>query len=189
MLILEVLALALGLTMDVLSVSIAVGLSLPDSSLRQRLRLTFHFALFHFLMPALGWLAGISIQQQIRSFDHWIAFVLLSALGIKMIKDWRSEEDVFSNDPTRGMTMVTLCIATSIDALAVGVSIALLHVDVWQVGILVGLSAALMTTIGLNFGRSIGQKMQSWARLFGGLAIIAVGVKILIDHSHIAGMV
>lgn len=180
---LEVFALALGLTLDVFSVSIAVGLSLPDSTLRQRCRLTFHFALFHFFMPVLGWLAGLTIQRQIAGFDHWVAFGLLSFVGVKMIREARYRHELFTEDPTRGVTMVVLCIATSVDALALGVSVALLNVNIWNVGILLGLFAALMSSIGLNAGAKVGYYCQPWSHWIGGLAIITVGLKILIEHT------
>lgn len=179
---LEIFALALGLTMDVFSVSVAVGLALPDSTARQRVRLAFHFGLFHFLMPVIGWLAGLAVQEQVVAFDHWIAFGLLSAVGTKMIREWRGEQESFSGDPTRGLTMVVLCIATSIDALALGISAALLHTEIVHVGILLGLSAALMTWVGFGAGARVGHRLQSKAHLIGGIAVISVGVKILIEH-------
>ena len=177
----DLLGLALGLTMDVFSVSIAVGLTLVQPSVRQRFRLTFHFALFHFFMPVLGWLAGMTIRKQIESFDHWVAFGLLTAVGVKMIWQSRGEGETFTSDPTRGITMVILCFATSVDAMALGVSTALIGVNIWQIGVLLGLSAALMTSIGMNLGSGVGQRLQKWAHIVGGIAVIGVGAKILIE--------
>ncbi len=179
---LEIFALALGLTMDVFSVSVAVGLALPESTARQRVRLAFHFGLFHFLMPVLGWLAGLTVQERLAAFDHWIAFGLLTAVGIKMISEWREERGTFSGDPTRGLTVIVLCVATSVDALALGISVALLHSEIVHMGILLGLSAALMTWVGFGAGTRFGDRLQSKAHLIGGIAVIAVGVKILIEH-------
>jgi len=178
----EVLVLTLGLTMDVFGVSIAVGLSLPNSTLGQRMRLTWHFALFHFVMPVLGWRAGISVAQLIAQFDHWVAFALLSFVGGRMIREAHHGTQEFTGDPTRGLTMIFLCFATSIDALVLGLSLALLDVAIWHVSVLIGLMAALMTSIGLNTGSRLGRRFQAWAHVVGGTAIIAIGVKIIVEH-------
>jgi putative Mn2+ efflux pump MntP len=180
----EVTVLTLGLTMDVFGVSIAVGLALPHSTFRQRTRLSWHFAVFHFLMPILGWVVGIGVARLIARFDHCAAFVLLSFVGGRMIWEAREQrERLFTKDPTRGLTLVFLCVATSIDALVLGFSLALLEVQIWHVAILLGLVAALMTFIGLNTGSTLGQRFRGWAHLIGGTAIIAVGVKIMLEHT------
>ncbi len=177
----EVITLTLGLTMDVFGVSLAVGLALPRSALRQRIRLAWHFAWFHFLMPVLGWLVGLTIARMVAQFDHWVAFGLLSFVGGHMLWEAREGPATFSKDPTRGLTMVMLCIATSIDAWALGLSLAMLKVAIWHVSVMLGLVGALMTFVGLNAGARVGQRFQRWTHLVGGLAIIAVGLKIIVE--------
>lgn len=177
----EVITLTLGLTVDVFGVSVAVGLAMPESTLRQRVRLGWHFAWFHFLMPVLGWMLGLTVARLVAQFDHWVAFGLLSFVGGHMLLEARAGSVTFSKDPTSGATMVMLCIATSIDAFALGLSLALLDVEIWHVSAILGLAAAVMTFVGLNAGARVGERFQGWACVVGGIAIIAVGVKIILE--------
>jgi len=182
--VIEIAALSLGLTLDVFSVSVGVGLTMPDATVRQRVRLGWHFAVFHFLMPVAGWLAGMRVSQLMSHLDHWVAFVLLSFVGGRMIWEERGEQtsEVFKNDPTRGLMMVVLCVATSVDAFAVGLSLALLRVHIWLISFLLGLVAGLMTLLGFQAGAKVGNRFRRYAHWIGGLAIIGVGVKILVEH-------
>ncbi len=177
---------ALGLAMDAFAVSIAAGIILPKITFRHTYRLAFHFGLFQFLMPILGWLAGNELSAYLAQWDHWIAFVFLSLIGGKMIHDGvKPEQDGFQSDPTRGMMLVTLSIATSIDALAVGVSMAFMGVSVWVPAVVIGLVAAGMSVIGLSLGRRLGKTVDQWAYVLGGCVLILIGLRIL--SSHLSG--
>ena len=129
---LTILGIALGLAMDAFAVAIAVGLSIPALTRRHVFRLAWHFALFQAMMPVIGWLAGRTVSSYIAAFDHWVAFGLLSVIGGKMIYEaGHPEQAADRGDPTRGLMLVTLSVATSIDALAVGLSLAFLDLSIW----------------------------------------------------------
>jgi putative Mn2+ efflux pump MntP len=179
-----VIGLALGLAMDAFAVAIASGMSLPAVGARHVFRLAFHFGLFQFMMPVIGWLAGRALAGWIAAFDHWIALGLLSLIGGKMLVESFQSEHERSNrgDPTRGWMLVTLSIATSIDALAVGLSLAFLGVAIWGPSAVIGVVAAAMTAIGLLLGRRLGARLGVWAERVGGAVLIAIGVRILVEH-------
>lgn len=180
----SLIGIALALAMDAFAVALAAGALLYPVSGRQQFRLGFHFGLFQALMPVLGWLAGITIQQAIRDYDHWIAFVLLGFVGGKMIYEaFKDEEERDPKDPTRGLTMVMLSVATSIDALAVGLSLAMLAIDIWLPALIIGLVAGLMTLIGMHLGGRIGSFWGQRVEIVGGLVLIGIGVKILLEHT------
>lgn len=178
----SIFAVAVALAMDALAVAIVAGLTVPRVTPRHTFRLAFHFGLFQFLMPVLGWLAGRQLAARIARFDHWAAFTLLTLVGVKMLLDARGEEKPDAADPTRGLMLVTLSVATSIDALAVGLSMALLQVDVWVPAVVIGLVAAGMTTMGIYFGARLGPRLGHWARLAGGCVLLGIGVRILLSH-------
>ncbi len=182
---LTVLGMAFGLAMDAFAVAVATGLALEQITGRHRFRLGFHFGLFQFLMPVLGWLAGRGVAEHIQAFDHWVAFGLLSFVGGKMI--WESLGSHRGHrppraDPTRGWSLVTLSVATSLDALAVGFSMATLGVSIWIPSVVIGVVAGAMTTVGLSFGRRLGAGWGRFAEVAGGLVLLAIGVKILLSH-------
>jgi manganese efflux pump family protein len=173
-----ILGVAVGLAMDAFAVSIAAGMILADITPRHVFRLAFHFGLFQFLMPIAGWALGRQTASWLAGCDHWVAFGLLAAVAGKMLFDaWRHrEQEHAAADPTRGMTMVSLSLATSLDAFAVGVSIALLRVPIFFASVVIGLVAASFTIVGIHFGNRIGARWERYAELFGGgvLALIAV---------------
>jgi putative Mn2+ efflux pump MntP len=175
---------ALGLAMDAFAVAIGVGLTLKKVSPRQTFRLAWHFGLFQAFMPVIGWLAGLTIERWISAFDHWIAFGLLAAVGGKMIYEaiWGDEEKRQTADPTRGMSLVVLSVATSIDALAVGLSLAFLGEDIWYPAVVIGLVAGALTTVGLQLGQRFGHVLGRRMEIVGGLILIGIGAKILIEH-------
>ena len=181
---LTLIGIAVGLAMDAFAVSIAVGLTLKQVSLRQTFRLSYHFGLFQALMPIAGWLAGRSIARWISPFDHWIAFGLLAAIGGKMIYEAVAgdEEEDTPKDPTKGASLVVLSVATSIDALAVGLSLALLGVDIWYPALVIGLVAVAFTATGLHLGKRFGALLGRRVEIFGGATLIAIGVRILVEH-------
>lgn len=178
------LGIALGLAMDAFSVAVGVSIALGGTSRRQTFRLAWHFGLFQALMPIIGWLAGASVRPWIERWDHWLAFVLLAAVGGRMIVDsFRGDgPETTTADPTRGWSLVVLSIATSIDALAVGLSFAALGVQVWTPAAIIGLTAAAMTVLGTVGGRALGARFGSRMAVVGGIVLIAIGLWILFEH-------
>jgi putative Mn2+ efflux pump MntP len=178
------LGIAIGLAMDAFAVSIGVSIGLGGTSPRQTFRLAWHFGLFQALMPVIGWLAGSTIHPLIESWDHWLAFALLAAVGGRMISDaLRGEHsEARRSDPTRGWSLVVLSVATSIDALAVGLSFAALGVDVWFPAVVIGLTAGVVTVVGTIGGQALGARFGSRMAIIGGLVLIAIGCWILVEH-------
>jgi putative Mn2+ efflux pump MntP len=181
---LTLIGIAVGLAMDAFAVSIAVGLTLKQVSLRQTFRLSYHFGLFQALMPIIGWLAGRSLAEWIAPVDHWIAFGLLAAIGGKMIYEALAdnEEEDEKKDPTKGASLVVLSVATSIDALAVGLSLALLGVDVWYPALVIGIVALAFTAVGLHLGKRFGARFGRRMEIVGGVILIGIGLRILVEH-------
>ncbi len=178
-----IIALAFGLSMDAFAVATAASISLHPAKARQVFRLSFHFGLFQFLMPVLGWSVGRTLAALISQYDHWIALVLLSFIGGKMIAEAFSEHKAGTrSDPTKGLTMVMLSIATSIDALAVGLSLAFLNVSIWIPSLVIGLTTASVTTAAMCLGGRFGAALGRKAEVVGGIVLIGIGVQILISH-------
>ena len=177
---------AVALAMDAFAVALATGAVLERVTGSHLFRLGFHFGLFQAMMPVIGWLAGLSVQKWIGAYDHWIAFGLLAFVGGKMIHEALSaEEERDSTDPTRGMTMVMLSIATSIDALAVGLSLAVIGVDILMPSVVIGLVAGILTVAGMLLGRRVGSIWGRRVEIFGGAVLIAIGLKIVVEHTII----
>jgi manganese efflux pump family protein len=170
--------------MDAFAVSIGVGLTLRQVSARQTFRMAFHFGLFQAFMPVIGWLAGLTVQEWIAPVDHWIAFGLLALIGGKMIYEalHDSEEDRAGTDPTKGASLVVLSVATSIDALAVGLSLALIDVQIWYPAVVIGLVAGTLSAIGIRLGGRFGALFGRRMEVIGGVVLIAIGVNILVEH-------
>jgi putative Mn2+ efflux pump MntP len=175
---------ALALAMDAFAVALATGMNLAALTGRHLFRLGFHFGLFQALMPIIGWLAGRTVQQYIAAWDHWIAFGLLAFVGGHMLWEARSEahEEKRTNDPTRGLSLIMLSVATSIDALAVGFSLSVLGVSIWTPALVIGLVAGVLTVIGMLLGRRAGDQWGPRVEIAGGLVLIGIGVKILVEH-------
>lgn len=182
----ELMAIAVALAMDAFSVAIASGAGMKMVSLRQTIRLAWHFGLFQALMPVIGWAAGKSVVNYVSELDHWVAFILLLFVGINMIRNAFSDEDNEGEkmDPTKGKTLVILSVATSIDALAVGFSISMAGVDIAMPAVVIGVVAFIFTASGLHLGRKIGQipRLGAFSEVFGGLALIGIGLRILFEH-------
>jgi putative Mn2+ efflux pump MntP len=178
------LGIALGLAMDAFSVAIGVSIALGGTSKRQTFRLAWHFGLFQALMPIIGWAAGTSIRPWIERWDHWLAFALLSVVGVRLITESvrGSSDEPVRTDPTRGWSLMVLSIATSIDALAVGLSFAALGVQVWTPAAIIGVTAAAMTVFGTIGGRALGARFGSRMAVVGGVVLIAIGTWILFEH-------
>jgi manganese efflux pump family protein len=177
-----VFGIAFGLAMDAFAVSVAAGIQVAKLNAGHVLRLSLSFGLFQFFMPVLGWLAGRGLSRWVEAVDHWVAFGLLVAIGGKMLWESFRPSDGPAKDPTRGWMLLTLAIATSIDALAVGLSLAFLDVSIWMPSIVIGIVAAVLSALGAMFGSRLGRRFGVWAERFGGLVLIAIGVKILVDH-------
>jgi putative Mn2+ efflux pump MntP len=179
----SILVIAIGLGMDAFAVAIGAGIALKGRSLASVLRMSFSFGFFQFIMPVIGWSAGVTVSTFIRDYDHWIAFVLLACIGGKMIYDaLRDGKEISSPDPTRGLPLLMLSIATSIDALAVGLSLAFLKVEIFYPSVIIGMVAFAMTWIGMVFGERLGRVFGKKVEVAGGLILLGIGVKILLEH-------
>jgi putative Mn2+ efflux pump MntP len=186
------LGLAVGLAMDAFAVSISLGGTLRKISAGQSVRLALAFGGFQGVMPILGYLAGRAIAENawVAASDHWIAFGLLGFLGGKMIYEARfledDEEPSYEGvDPTKSATLLVLAIATSVDALAVGASLAFLHVTILGPSLVIGVLTAVLAVVGAHLGRRIGQALGKRVEVAGGIALILIGLRIVIDHlSH-----
>lgn len=176
---------ALGLAMDAFSVAIATSVRLRGVTRRQIFRLAWHFGLFQALMPVLGWLAGQSVAPFIRAWDHWVAFALLTGIGVRtLIQAVRDEarDEAAVPDPTRGVSLVLLSLATSIDALAVGLGLAFLEMNLWVLSLAVGVITGVLTALGMIFGARIGRRLGDHVEIVGGVVLIGIGLKILLEH-------
>ena len=183
----ELFILAVGLSMDAFAVSICKGLSVTKLEPKHALACGAYFGGFQALMPFLGWLLGIQFQSVITSVDHWIAFILLGVIGANMIKESRSREEECPDASFGPKAMLPLAVATSIDALAVGVTFAFLDVSIAPAVSFIGVVTFLCSALGVKIGNVFGLKYKSKAELFGGLVLIAMGVKILIEHLFFGG--
>ena len=179
--ILSLIALAVALAMDAFAVALAAGAILAPLTFRPCFRLAFHFGLFQAMMPVIGWWVGLSVQSFVAAWSHWIAFALLLWIGVRMIREaLRAEEDDQRQaDPSRGMTMVALSVATSIDALAVGLTLAMIEVEIWFPSLVIGLVACCFTVAGLFLGKRAGELWGKRVEVAGGILLILIGGKIL----------
>ena len=174
--------LAVGLSMDAFAVSVCKGLSIRSLKLRHALVVGAWFGAFQALMPAIGWLLGSAFADLIRSVDHWIAFVLLALIGGNMIREALSREEEDADPSLAPVTMLLLAVATSIDALAVGVTFAFLGVDILPAVTLIGICTFLLSAAGVKLGNVFGSRYKSGAELAGGIVLVLIGAKILLEH-------
>ena len=184
--IITTLGIAVALAMDAFAVAIATGVNLKQVSARQTFRLSWHFGLFQALMPIIGWGLGSSIQDYVAAYAHWVAFIMLALVGSNMLKeaikaDKDKDETAPRKDSTKGMTMVTLSVATSIDALAVGLSMSMLQVSIVSPAMIIGIVAGLFTIVGLHLGKRVARLtwLSTWAEILGGLVLWIIGLNIL----------
>ena len=178
-----IIILAVGLGVDAFSVAIGIGAVNDKKSWSPVLRLAAAFGFFQFVMPIAGWLAGLTIVESIEAFDHWIAFALLALVGGKMIGEGLEQESNEKKaDQTRGWPLLMLSIATSIDALAVGFSFSVLKNPILLPAVIIGIVCFLMTVTGMIFGKVLARIFGRKVEIFGGLVLIAIGIKILVDH-------
>ena len=177
----ELLLIALGLSMDAFAVSVCKGLSVKELKPRHALLVGLYFGGFQALMPVLGWLLGYRFESMITSIDHWVAFLLLALIGGNMIRESFSEEEEM-NDDFGVKTMLLLAVATSIDALAVGITFAFLSVKILPAAALIGVTTFLLSALGVYIGHAFGLKYKAKAELAGGVILILIGLKILLEH-------
>lgn len=178
-----ILLLAAGLGVDAFSVAIGIGAANKKKSWQPVLRLSLAFGLFQFVMPLIGWLAGSTVVDLIQNFDHWIAFALLAIVGGKMIREgFENENDEEKVDRTKGLPLLMLSIATSIDALAVGFSFSLLKTPILFPAAVIGVVCFAMTAIGMIFGKGLAKIFGKKVEILGGLVLIGIGIKILMEH-------
>lgn len=179
----EILLIGIGLSMDAFSVSICKGLTTKKFSLKMAMICGLWFGGFQALMPVIGYFFGVQFENLIASFDHWIAFGLLALIGINMIREAVSKkEEEKDNGALDVKTMFLLAVATSIDALAVGVSFAALKENIWRAIVIIGLTTFIFSAIGVKIGNVFGSKYEKKAAMAGGIILIIIGVKILLEH-------
>ena len=174
---------ALGLAMDSFAVSITSGLAIKEMKISKALRVGILFGTFHALMPVFGWLAGLSVANLIAAIDHWVAFALLAIIGSKMIVEsvgHKSREK--PRDPMNVYLLLTLAVATSIDVFAVGITFALLDVSILTPIIIIGVVTFSMSFLGVYLGNRIGHLFERRIEIVGGLILVLIGLRILIEH-------
>jgi manganese efflux pump family protein len=181
---LTLLVISVGLAADAFAVALASGVIIKELTPRHIFRFAFHFGLFQALMPVLGWFAGSSTRSFVADWDHWVAFTLLVLIGSRAIyeavQDKGDEKDGSAvKDPTKGMRLIGLSIATSIDAFAVGLSLAMIDINIWGPAVMIGVITATMTTMGMLIGSRCGSAQSKMIEIAGGLLLIAIGFKTL----------
>ena len=177
-----IILIAIALAIDAFSVSVIAGLFNKNPDFRYYFRISFHFGMFQFLMPIIGYFLGFYLQELLQSIDHWIAFGLLLIIGVKMIMDsFSKEENKKRKDPSKGYTLILLSIATSIDALAIGITLGVLNQDIFFPSVIIGLICLVFSIAGIFIGKTFGKYFKR-VEIFGGIILIAIGTKILIEH-------
>lgn len=182
---LELFLIAIGLSMDAFAVSICKGLTMQHPAPKKWLTVGLYFGVFQAIMPLIGYTVGSQFESQIKSVDHWIAFVLLSVIGVNMIigsfkKD--DEEESLAAENFSPKSMIPLALATSIDALAVGVTLAFLNTDILPAVLFIGVTTFALSCIGVNIGHKVGNKFKAKAEFCGGAVLILIGTKVLLEH-------
>jgi manganese efflux pump family protein len=178
------LMIATGLAMDAFAVSLGIGTTRRAEDFRSRFRLAFHFGVFQSLMTLLGWLAGSTISRFISSFDHWIAFGLLAYVGGNMLRSGlrKDGEEDLSPNPSKGKTLIVLCVATSLDAMAVGLSMAMIRSSILFPSAVIGVVTLGLSALGLGIGGRLGAHFGKRMEVLGGLILIGIGLNILLTH-------
>ena len=181
----EIFLVGISLAMDAFAVAVCKGLSLKKINIKNSLIIGIYFGFFQGLMPIVGFILGISFQEIITQLDHWIVFVLLGVIGTNMIKDSFSKERETLNDNINFKTMFPLALATSIDALAVGITFSFLKVNIIKASLIITTTTFLISIIGVIIGNKVGNKLEKKAEFFGGLVLLVIGLKILLEHLKI----
>lgn len=183
--ILELILIAIGLGMDAFAVSICKGISMPKMNWKKAIIIGLYFGIFQAVMPVIGYTLGKAFENLVTSIDHWIAFGLLLIIGIKMLIDAFKDDNVSVNDSVNWKVMLILAIATSIDALAVGITFAFLQVNLLLAVLIIGIITFILCVIGTKIGNNFGNKFENKAEILGGIVLILIGVKILLEHLNI----
>lgn len=178
----ELIILSVGLAMDAFAVSICKGLAMKKMKWKNAIIIGLYFGIFQAIMPLIGYLLGVRFQSAITSIDHWVAFVLLVGIGANMIREAMSKEKEEASDSIKVKDMLILAIATSIDALAIGITFAFLEVNITLAVSLIGIITFIISVIGVKIGNIFGDKYERKAELAGGIILIGLGIKILIEH-------
>ena len=183
--IIELVILSVGLAMDAFAVAVCKGLAMPKMNWKNATVIGIYFGVFQGGMPLIGYLLGVNFQEKICNVDHWIAFILLGIIGLNMIKEAISKDNEKQNDSIKFKDMLILAVATSIDALAVGITFAFLEVNIWLAIILIGVITFVISVIGVKIGKVFGDKYEKKAEFAGGLILVLLGMKILLEHLEI----
>ncbi|MCG8634141.1 MAG: manganese efflux pump MntP family protein [Desulfobacterales bacterium] len=184
----DVIIIAVGLAMDAAAVSLAAAASGFAGNGRAVFRLAFHFGLFQFMMPVAGWFLGVGFVSYLRAFDHWIAFGLLVFVGGRMVLSGLDKSDnLIPKDPSRGLTMVMLSLATSIDALAIGLSLAMMDINIWYPSVMIGVITSGMSLGAIALGKRLGTLFGKRMEMLGGVILVLIGTRILIAELITAG--
>ena len=178
----EIIVISIGLAMDAFAVSVCKGLSMKKFNIKNAIIISLYFGTFQALMPVIGYFLGTTFCEFVKSIDHWLAFILLLVIGIDMIKSSFDDELEKRNDKTDIKTMLVLAIATSIDALACGITFAFLKVNLIFAITLIGVITFILSIIGVYLGNKFGDKFQNKAELAGWIILILIGLKILLEH-------
>lgn len=180
---LTILLIAIGLSMDAFAVSITSGIAIKDLKIRNALKIALFFGLFQAIMPVIGWLSGITLRGFISGIDHWVAFALLSAIGVKMIcESFQNEKKKKDSKPLDLRVLLLLSIATSIDAFAVGITLSLLSSSIIMPVVIIGCITFLLSFAGVFIGNMAGHFFEKKMELAGGVTLILIGIKVLVDH-------
>lgn len=178
----EILLVGIGLAMDAFAVSICKGLSMKKMNWKNAVIIALYFGIFQALMPLIGYFLGMTFESIVTTFDHWVAFALLTLIGGGMIKESFDDEDDKKNDKVDFKTMVVLAIATSIDALAIGITFAFFDVNIVLAVSIIGIITFIISILGVKIGNRFGDKYQNKAELMGGIILVLLGFKILLEH-------
>lgn len=174
---------AVSLAMDAFAVSLCVGTSGLTNDFKAKFRLAFHFGLFQTLMTLIGWFVGSTVANLINGIDHWIAFALLGYVGINMIRSgFDKDKECFEKDPSRGKTLLMLCVATSLDALAVGLSMALIKTPILLPSIIIGVVTLSLSAFGLLAGAKLGSRFGKRMEVVGGIILVFIGIRVVVTH-------
>lgn len=180
--ILEIFLISVGLAMDAFAVSICKGLSMKKVDIKKMCIIGLYFGIFQAGMPVIGYFLGKGFESFVTQIDHWIAFTLLSFIGINMIREALSKKEEETSDDLSFKTMIILSIATSIDALAIGITFAFLNVNILVSSLIIGIITFIISGIGVVIGNKFGNKYEKRAEVFGGIVLILMGIKILLEH-------
>ena len=181
----EIISIGIGLAMDAFAVSVCKGLSMKKINWKNALIIALYFGIFQAVMPIVGYFLGTTLSGVFQKVDHWIAFILLAVIGVNMIKESTDDELEKRNDKVDFKTMIVLAIATSIDALAVGITFAFFKVNLLLAVTAIGVITFALSILGVLIGNKFGDKLQNKAELTGGIILIIIGLKILLEHLEI----